>query len=119
MVATMRRYLDQCALSLRLSSVTLFDTTLRQFAATLIGTDPPVRRVRDIRRERVLVVAFTPVQGHRSSASSPEDRALPPSSHPRRPMVDMVVSGEDKMVHTLAVVTPGGCSRGPCYLGSS
>ena len=53
MVATMRRYLHQCGLSLRPSSVTLFDTTLRQFGATLIAADPPVRRVADIRREHV------------------------------------------------------------------
>lgn len=53
LVATMRRYLDQCALSLRASSVTLFDTTLRQFGASLIVADPPITRVTDIGREHV------------------------------------------------------------------
>ena len=53
MVTTMRRYLHQCSLSLRASSVALFDTTLRQFAATLVASDPPVTRVRDINREHV------------------------------------------------------------------
>lgn len=53
MVATMRRYLHQCALSLRPSSVTLFDTTLRQFAASLVSSDPPVTRVSDVGREHV------------------------------------------------------------------
>jgi integrase len=53
LVATMRRYLDQCALSLRPSSVTLFDTTLRQFAASLTAADPPVTRVQDISREHI------------------------------------------------------------------
>ena len=53
LVATMRRYLDQCALSLRPSSVTLFDTTLRQFAASLIAADPPVTSVAGIGREHV------------------------------------------------------------------
>lgn len=53
LVGTMTRYLAQCALSLRPSSVTLFDTTLRQFAALLIAADPPVARVADITREHV------------------------------------------------------------------
>jgi integrase len=53
MTATMRRYLRQCALSLRPSSVTLFDTTLRQFAAVLINADPPVTAVAGIAREHV------------------------------------------------------------------
>jgi len=53
LVATMRRYLHQCSLSLRPSSVVLFDTTLRQFAASLLAADPPVTRVRDINREHV------------------------------------------------------------------
>ena len=53
MVTTMRRYLRQCALSLRPSSVTLFDTTLRQFAASLIAADPPITKVADISREHV------------------------------------------------------------------
>ncbi|HET7475853.1 MAG TPA: site-specific integrase [Dermatophilaceae bacterium] len=53
LVATMRRYLHQCSLSLRASSVVLFDTTLRQFAASLLTADPPVTRVRDINREHV------------------------------------------------------------------
>jgi integrase len=53
MVATMRRYLRQCALSLRPSSVVLFDTTLRQFGASLTASDPPVTRVADIAREHI------------------------------------------------------------------
>lgn len=53
LVATMRRYLDQCALSLRPSSVTLFDTTLRQFAALLSVADPPITRVAAITREHI------------------------------------------------------------------
>ncbi len=53
MVTTMRRYLHQCSLSLRPSSVVLFDTTLRQFATALVASDPPVMRVRDINREHV------------------------------------------------------------------
>ena len=53
MVATMRRYLDQCALSLRPSSVVLFDTTLRQFAASLLTADPPLTHVADVNREHV------------------------------------------------------------------
>ena len=53
MVATMRRYLDQCLLSLRPSSVACFDTTFRQFAALLVAADPPVIRVADISREHI------------------------------------------------------------------
>lgn len=53
LVATMRRYLDQCSLSLRPSSVALFDTTLRQFAAALTTAGPPVTRVADIGRHHV------------------------------------------------------------------
>ncbi|MDN5896119.1 MAG: site-specific integrase [Nocardioides sp.] len=53
LVATMRRYLDQCLLSLRPSSVALFDTTFRQFAGLLTTADPPVTRVADISREHI------------------------------------------------------------------
>lgn len=53
MVATMRRYLDQCLLSLRPSSVACFDTTFRQFATMLTSADPPVVRVADITREHI------------------------------------------------------------------
>ena len=53
LVATMRRYLDQCLLSLRPSSVACFDTTLRQFAALLVAADPPVIRAADISREHI------------------------------------------------------------------
>jgi integrase len=53
LVTTMRRYLRQCALSLRPSSVVLFDTTLRQFVASFVNADPPVTRVADIAREHV------------------------------------------------------------------
>lgn len=53
LVTTMRRYLDQCRLSLRPSSVACFDTTLRQFAAVLLTGQPPVTRVADISRGHV------------------------------------------------------------------
>lgn len=53
MVATMRRYLDQCALSLRPSSVKLFETTLRQLAASVLTAHPPVTRTADITREHI------------------------------------------------------------------
>ena len=53
LAATMRRYLHQCSLSLRPASVVLFDTTLRQFAASLLTADPPVMRVRDVQREHI------------------------------------------------------------------
>lgn len=53
MVATMRRYLEQCLLSLRPSSVACFDTTFRQFATMLITADPPVVRVADITRQHI------------------------------------------------------------------
>ncbi|MFT4081583.1 MAG: tyrosine-type recombinase/integrase [Nocardioides sp.] len=53
LVTTMRRYLDQCLLGLRPSSVACFDTTFRQFAAMLVAADPPVSRVADISREHL------------------------------------------------------------------
>ncbi|MDO5500890.1 MAG: site-specific integrase [Propionibacteriaceae bacterium] len=53
MVATMTRYLDQCALSLRPASVKLFETSLRQLAASVITATPPVTRVADITREHI------------------------------------------------------------------
>ena len=53
MVATMRRYLEQCLLSLRPSSVACFDTPFRQFATMLTTADPPVVRVADITREHI------------------------------------------------------------------
>lgn len=53
LVTTMRRYLDQCLLSLRPSSVACFDTTFRQFATMLVATNPPVLRVADINREHI------------------------------------------------------------------
>lgn len=53
MVATMRRYLNQCALPLRPSSVTLFSTTLRQLAASVLAASPPITRVADIDREHI------------------------------------------------------------------
>jgi len=42
MAATMRRYLDQLAVSLRASSVTCIETTLRQVAGHLITTSQVV-----------------------------------------------------------------------------
>ena len=53
LVTTLRRYLDQCRRTLRPSSVACFDTTFRQFAATLVAADPPVARVADITREHI------------------------------------------------------------------
>jgi integrase len=53
LVATMRRYLDQCLVSLRPSSVACFDTTFRQLASVLLAADPPVVRVADITREHI------------------------------------------------------------------
>jgi integrase len=53
LAATMRRYLDQTALSLRPSSVTLFDTTLRQFAGLLLRDFPTVATVAGIDREHI------------------------------------------------------------------
>ena len=50
MAATMRRYLQQCHASLRPSSVTLFETTLRQFAGYLIAHHPEVNRIADLQR---------------------------------------------------------------------
>lgn len=46
MAQTMRRYLRQCSASLRPSSVTLFATTLRQFAAFLTARHPGVKNCR-------------------------------------------------------------------------
>ena len=72
LVATMRRYLDQCAISLRPSSVTLFDTTLRQFAASLTDVDPPVTCVADIERRHVeaFKVELTRRSGYRGKPLS-------------------------------------------------
>lgn len=59
LAATMRRYLQQSALSLRPSSVVLFNTTLRQFAGYLIdhhdpGADvPAAATVADVTRDHV------------------------------------------------------------------
>ncbi|AXH98173.1 integrase [Ornithinimicrobium avium] len=53
LASTMRRYLAQCALSLRPSSVALFDTTLRQFAGYLLDHHPDMDAVAHIRREHV------------------------------------------------------------------
>lgn len=53
LATTMRRYLDQCALSLRPSSVELFDTTLRQFAGYLLTNHPEVTAAAHVHREHV------------------------------------------------------------------
>jgi hypothetical protein len=50
---TMRRYLDQLALSLRPSSVAVIDTTLRQLAGMLIADHPQVHGVADITRAHI------------------------------------------------------------------
>lgn len=52
MTATMRRYLDQLAISLRASSVECIETTLRQFAGHLITTSDVVR-VADVDRTHI------------------------------------------------------------------
>lgn len=53
LAATMRRYLEQTALSLRPSSVALFETTLRQLAGLLIRDFPTVTSVAGISREHI------------------------------------------------------------------
>ena len=53
MAHTMRRYLQQCSASLRPSSVTLFNTTLRQFAAFLTARHPGVTSVADLQRRHI------------------------------------------------------------------
>ena len=50
LAATMRRYLDQIAVSLRPSSVAVIDTTLRQLAGRLIADYPQVTSVAEIGR---------------------------------------------------------------------
>lgn len=50
MAQAMRRYLQQCSASLRPSSVTLFETTLRQFAGFLIAHHPDVTCVAQLER---------------------------------------------------------------------
>ncbi|MGC0273370.1 tyrosine-type recombinase/integrase [Pseudactinotalea sp. Z1739] len=78
LVATMRRYLAQCALSLQPSSVTLFDTTLRQFAAHLLAADPPVSCVAEVAREHIesfkTVLATRP--GYRGKMLSKTTRGM-------------------------------------------
>jgi hypothetical protein len=53
MAATMNRYLDQIAVSLWPSSVTVNDHVLRMFAAHVIADDPKVRSVARIGRVHV------------------------------------------------------------------
>jgi integrase len=50
---TMRRYLEQLALSLRPSSVAVIDTTLRQLAGMLVADYPQVQGVADITRAHI------------------------------------------------------------------
>lgn len=50
---TMRRYLDQMALSLRPSSVNCFEATLRQLAGMLVRDFPAVTTVAGIEREHI------------------------------------------------------------------
>jgi integrase len=50
LTVTMRRYLDQIALSLAEESVRSYATTLRQFAAFLLDFDPSLQHVADIDR---------------------------------------------------------------------
>jgi integrase len=53
LAATMRRYLDQIALSLRPGSCDVVDTSLRTFATWLLDHHPDITRVRDLRRAHV------------------------------------------------------------------
>jgi len=53
LAATMRRYLDQMALSLRSSSVDCFEATLRQLAGMLVRDFPGVTTVAGIEREHI------------------------------------------------------------------
>ncbi len=53
LAATMRRYLDQVAVSLRPGSVALIDTALQQLAGLLIAGHPDVTCVAAIRREHI------------------------------------------------------------------
>jgi integrase len=53
LTVTMRRYLDQMALSLRPSSVACLETSLRQLAGMLVRDFPEVTAVADIGREHV------------------------------------------------------------------
>lgn len=53
MAATMGRYLDQIAVSLRPSSVTANDNVLRIFATHVIATDPKTRSVARINRSHI------------------------------------------------------------------
>jgi site-specific recombinase XerD len=53
MATTMGRYLEQIAVSLRPSSVTVNDHVLRMFAAHIIATDPKIRSVARIGRVHV------------------------------------------------------------------
>ena len=53
LAATMRRYLDQMALSLRPSSVDCFEATLRQLAGMLVRDFPAVTTVAGIEREHI------------------------------------------------------------------
>jgi len=53
LVATMRRYVDQMALSLRPGTVGLVDTSMRMFATYLVEHHADVRAVADVRREHI------------------------------------------------------------------
>lgn len=53
LIATMRRYLAQVALSMRPGSVALIDTTLRHLATYLTGHHPDVTNTADIRRAHI------------------------------------------------------------------
>ncbi len=53
LAATAQRYLSQVGISLRASSVSCFDTTLRQLAGLLLAQHPDVTRVADVGREHI------------------------------------------------------------------
>ena len=53
LVATLRRYVDQIALSMRPATVGLVDTSMRMFATYLVEHHANVRAVADVRREHI------------------------------------------------------------------
>lgn len=64
LAGTMRRYLDQIAVTLRPGSVDTIDTTLRLFGRFVVDYDPEVRGVADIKR--IHIEAFKPWLAARS-----------------------------------------------------
>jgi integrase len=73
LAGTMRRYLDQIAVTLRPGSVGTIDTTLRLFGQFVSGYDPAICCIADIRRIHIEVfkpwLAARPGQGGRGTLS--------------------------------------------------